>query len=525
MDSDLAVSDHQQLESNQQEAETRPVQDEIPQNVVRQQSQQTPEIVTEVAITEGDGVLGQQEVPEQVAHDGADTGQGERAQSLVANDGDENVVAGDEGAQAKRSCGPNYEQEQEFRRLRQRLGRASHTVGHFTYLVSRLKHSQALRAVQRASGCEEALGPGDRRALAEAHAKRVSDIISKQCLSVLKALQGHKWGWPFNHPVDTQQYTDYLKVISHPMDLGTMRQRIESGHYTDPEQFAADARLVFANAKLYNPPGSDVHIMASTLKGRFEERWQSLVVPKIADEMNTCKTEEVAAERRALEMRRVRDAEAHERESRQLLHRIEELEANIAEDKAAAAFLCPPLPEEARDRLRRELGALDDNSLAEVVGIVLERYPGLAPRSTSGAVDIDLGDLDALTLRLARIAALRSDPQASEKRRKLNTGSCVPRFRPPRSVRLAKSGDRGLVVKAECETAVSAPSIEPKGEQREPKVEDLGAAEPPPAREVAGAPQLGAILERGPGAASAAAAVVPPLQSSSGATQDPPGSA
>lgn len=43
-------------------------------------------------------------------------------------------------------------------------------------------------------------------------------------------------------------------------------RRIDQGGYRHPDEFLADVRLVFDNARLYNKPGSDVHVMANTLQ-------------------------------------------------------------------------------------------------------------------------------------------------------------------------------------------------------------------------------------------------------------------
>lgn len=82
-----------------------------------------------------------------------------------------------------------------------------------------------------------------------------------------------QWSWPFNAPVDLRQYPDYLALVAHPMDFGTIKRRIDAGcagggagGYRHPDEFLADVRLVFDNARLYNKPGSDVHVMANTLQ-------------------------------------------------------------------------------------------------------------------------------------------------------------------------------------------------------------------------------------------------------------------
>ena len=74
-----------------------------------------------------------------------------------------------------------------------------------------------------------------------------------------------QWAFPFNEPVELDRYPDYLKAVSEPMDFGTVKARMDSGAYVQPGQFNTDMRLVFGNARKYNPPGSDVYHMAGTL--------------------------------------------------------------------------------------------------------------------------------------------------------------------------------------------------------------------------------------------------------------------
>ncbi len=47
-----------------------------------------------------------------------------------------------------------------------------------------------------------------------------------------------------------------------------MRRKCETGAYGGPQDFAADMRLVFANAHTYNKAGTDVYVMATTLAVR-----------------------------------------------------------------------------------------------------------------------------------------------------------------------------------------------------------------------------------------------------------------
>ncbi|XP_061348090.1 transcription factor GTE11-like, partial [Gastrolobium bilobum] len=94
-------------------------------------------------------------------------------------------------------------------------------------------------------------------------------------------IEGHKekrHGWAFNKPVDpvALNIPDYFTVISHPMDLGTIKSKLEKNIYFSIEEFAADVRLTFSNAMTYNPPMNAVHLMATELKKIFERKWKDL---------------------------------------------------------------------------------------------------------------------------------------------------------------------------------------------------------------------------------------------------------
>ncbi|XP_023636004.1 transcription factor GTE9 [Capsella rubella] len=103
-------------------------------------------------------------------------------------------------------------------------------------------------------------------------------LLMKQCEALLKRLMSHQYGWVFNTPVDVVKLNilDYFTIIKHPMDLGTVKNKLTSGTYSCPSEFAADVRLTFSNAMTYNPPGNDVYVMADTLRKFFEVRWKTL---------------------------------------------------------------------------------------------------------------------------------------------------------------------------------------------------------------------------------------------------------
>lgn len=110
--------------------------------------------------------------------------------------------------------------------------------------------------------------------------------LKNKCLEVLKVLQSHQHGWVFNSPVDPVELglPDYFEVIKRPMDLGTIRKKLENGCYHTLEEFEGHAHLTFDNAMLYNPQGSVVYNMAEEMKAKFAHDFENLMKQLNAEE-------------------------------------------------------------------------------------------------------------------------------------------------------------------------------------------------------------------------------------------------
>ena len=63
-----------------------------------------------------------------------------------------------------------------------------------------------------------------------------------------------------------QTAQDYHKIIKHPMDMGTIKSRLESNYYFSSQQCLDDFNTMWKNCYVYNKPGEDVVIMAQTLE-------------------------------------------------------------------------------------------------------------------------------------------------------------------------------------------------------------------------------------------------------------------
>nr|XP_053656583.1 bromodomain-containing protein 3-like isoform X2 [Cherax quadricarinatus] len=92
--------------------------------------------------------------------------------------------------------------------------------------------------------------------------------IQKQ---VMKTVWKHQFAWPFHQPVDAMKLNlpDYHKIIKHPMDLGTIKKRLENKYYWSAKECIQDFNTMFTNCYVYNKPGEDVVLMAQTLEKIF----------------------------------------------------------------------------------------------------------------------------------------------------------------------------------------------------------------------------------------------------------------
>ncbi|XP_023724290.1 homeotic protein female sterile isoform X7 [Cryptotermes secundus] len=100
---------------------------------------------------------------------------------------------------------------------------------------------------------------------------RITNQIQFLQKNVVKAVWKHQFAWPFHQPVDAKKLNlpDYHKIIKQPMDLGTIKKRLENNYYWSAKECIQDFNTMFTNCYVYNKPGEDVVVMAQTLEKLF----------------------------------------------------------------------------------------------------------------------------------------------------------------------------------------------------------------------------------------------------------------
>lgn len=111
---------------------------------------------------------------------------------------------------------------------------------------------------------------------AESHRGKGSMTNQLQYLQkvVLKALWKHQFAWPFYTPVDAQKLNlpDYYKIIKTPMDMGTIKKRLESRYYRKAQECISDFNRMFTNCYTYNKPGEDIVVMCQAIEKVFVQK-------------------------------------------------------------------------------------------------------------------------------------------------------------------------------------------------------------------------------------------------------------
>uniref|UniRef100_A0A672RYD4 Bromodomain testis-specific protein-like n=1 Tax=Sinocyclocheilus grahami TaxID=75366 RepID=A0A672RYD4_SINGR len=240
----------------------------------------------------------------------------------------------------------------------------------------------------------------------------------KYCNAILKEMFAKKhsaYAWPFYKPVDAKGLglLDYHEIIHQPMDMSTIKKKMEAREYTDALQFAADMRLMFSNCYKYNPPGHEVVTMARKLQVFFNYRWTVFIYELLYNVISVF-THQLKAVREQLQLltqtpllkpkKREKSKKKRKKESEQILKEIKiyidfvlrwkESRAYDSEEEMNAL----PMSYEEKRQLSLDINKLPGDKLGKVVNIIKAREPLLRDTDPE-EIEIDFETLKPSTLR------------------------------------------------------------------------------------------------------------------------------
>ncbi|XP_073999443.1 bromodomain-containing protein 140 isoform X2 [Rhodnius prolixus] len=151
-----------------------------------------------------------------------------------------------------------------------------HQINNMEELRNQLKYWQCLRQdLERARLLCELVRKREKL-------KRELIKVKAQCLEMelfplaaflrrlLDLIRARDTGEIFIEPVDLTEVPDYTNVVKHPMDLSTMRSKIDAFEYDSLAQFQADFELMISNCLAYN--SEDTVFYRAALKMRDQAR-------------------------------------------------------------------------------------------------------------------------------------------------------------------------------------------------------------------------------------------------------------
>ena len=89
-----------------------------------------------------------------------------------------------------------------------------------------------------------------------------------QTMATWRAISEHRHANLFAQPVSTSLAPNYPEAVRRPMDLASIKKRLESGAIRTTVDFERDILLMFANACMYNAVDDEVHKVGVVCKAR-----------------------------------------------------------------------------------------------------------------------------------------------------------------------------------------------------------------------------------------------------------------
>ncbi|XP_069759258.1 transcription intermediary factor 1-alpha-like isoform X5 [Narcine bancroftii] len=121
--------------------------------------------------------------------------------------------------------------------------------------------------------CDEQWQTGEKRK--GGGISEIPPIDQRKCENLLLSMYCDEMSVAFQEPVPASVVPDYYKVIKKPMDMCTVKiklQKQHTHHYQRAEDFVADIKLIFKNCEEFNEPDSEVAHAGRTLEQYFEAK-------------------------------------------------------------------------------------------------------------------------------------------------------------------------------------------------------------------------------------------------------------
>ncbi|KAJ3025764.1 hypothetical protein HDV00_012499 [Rhizophlyctis rosea] len=179
----------------------------------------------------------------------------------------------------------------------------------------------------------------------------------KQCGAILRDLTSskkHPYNWPFLLPVGPE-ITGYHDLIKQPIDLSTIKRKLDEGEYDSADDFKEDMELMFRNCYTFNLPGSDVYNAGKQLQAAFHQKWKEIPAAPRTPQVDTAKAAKKAKEgRKKADYTDDEDDDEESDEDEELRLKMEALEKSIIVAKAELDLLQTKMQQRKAKKQKRK---------------------------------------------------------------------------------------------------------------------------------------------------------------------------
>jgi hypothetical protein len=162
---------------------------------------------------------------------------------------------------------------------------------------------------------------------------------------------------------------DYPKVVKKPMDMSTMRKKLDNHEYPNAQKFYDDFKLMIRNCFSFNPAGTPVNQAGIELQRVFDDKWKTLPRPPPAQDDSEPEDEEEENESEDERSRQIAEME----------NQIEAMRSNLAAMKNGAVPQAPK-PKKKEKKEKRDKPAATPVASTSKAPPKAKTGGGMAPR-------------------------------------------------------------------------------------------------------------------------------------------------
>ena len=115
-------------------------------------------------------------------------------------------------------------------------------------------------------------GTSNRKERGSIRERRPHVIMADRLEAIRAGVEARPTSGPFHKPVNRRQWPQYYEKISNPIDLATIRDKIQKYEYRTADSFLKDFELMKSNAIKFNGPGTIISDEAATIYDQVREK-------------------------------------------------------------------------------------------------------------------------------------------------------------------------------------------------------------------------------------------------------------